>query len=286
MITCGIDIGSASTEALVLVDGKIGAMEMIETGPCPPEGASYVLELALKRAGLRRTEVDHLLATGIGREHLAGTDSIASEVTCHAAGVMKLIPDARTVIEIGGQDSKIIALEADGKVKDFMMNDRCAAGTGRFLEGVARSLKMSLDEIARAGLSEERPCEISAMCAVFAETEIIGLIHKGMSREAVLQGAFRSVARKVLGMAQRVGIRDVVVLTGGVGRNAGIAAALRALTGHEVVVPANPQYTGALGAAILAARRAGQKEFTPAGHGEHKEDHGRPTRQCCADSGR
>ncbi len=164
------------------------------------------------------------------------------------------------------------------------MNDRCAAGTGRFLEGVARTLGMTLEDIGAATLADGAACEISR-CVIFAETEIIGLVHRGTPREAVLQGAFRSVARKAAGLAYGVGIRDVVVLTGGGARYSGLKAAFQMLTGHQIIVPDQPPSPVPWGAAVMRAP-GNTKGAASATGGRNKDDHGRTTKQCCADTGR
>ena len=256
MVTCGIDIGSTTIE-VILLDGfrRVGAA-MVQAGYAPAENANRILEAVLDSSGLARADVACIVATGFGRNYFVNADRVRSEIACHAAGVNALFPGVRTVIEIGGQDSKMMRLDGSGRVQDFVMNDRCAAGTGRFVEAVARSLNMDVGATGALGLSAKRACSISSMCAVFAETEIIGLVHQGVPPDEVMKGVFEAVARRVIGMAGKIGVDDPLVFTGGVARNGGIAQALGMVTGHPVLVPDEPEFTGALGAALLAARAA------------------------------
>lgn len=256
MITCGIDIGSTTIE-VVLLNGqaRLGSA-MVRCGYAPAENAERLVRALLESSGLTRRHVECTVATGFGRNYFQEADRVISEIACHAAGVRALCPGARTIIEIGGQDAKMISVDDQGRVRDFVMNDRCAAGTGRFVEAVARSLNMDVEETGAVALRAQQASAISSMCAVFAETEIIGLVHRGVPAGEVLRGVFDSVARRVIGMAGRIGVADPVVFTGGVARNAGIARALETVTGHPVIVPEEPEYTGAHGAAILAARAA------------------------------
>jgi predicted CoA-substrate-specific enzyme activase len=254
MITCGIDIGSTTIE-IVLHDGMDAVGKcMAVSGAFPAENAKKAFAGLLSDLKLVRSDVGGIVATGFGRNYFDQADRVMSEITCHAAGVIAQIPKAHTVIEIGGQDSKMIQLDDEAKVRDFVMNDRCAAGTGKFIETVARTLNMPVEETGEVGLRALKACEISSMCAVFAETEIVGLLHQGASPASVLRGVFNAVARRILGMAGRIGMRDEIVFTGGVAKNIGVQKALQEITGHEIRVPAEPQFTGALGAALLAAR--------------------------------
>ncbi len=252
MLACGLDIGSTTIEVVLIEDGKVVGKRMALSGAAPACHARSALEGLLAHLQLDRSAVTRIITTGFGRNYFADADRALSEITCHAAGVISELPQARTIIEIGGQDSKMMRLDERGKVEDFVMNDRCAAGTGKFIETVARTLSIPVEMTGESGLRAERPQEISSMCAVFAETEIVGLLHQGASPESVLRGVFNAVARRILGMAGRLGLQDKVVFTGGVARNAGVCRALSEITGKEIVVPSEPEYTGALGAAILA----------------------------------
>lgn len=254
MLSCGIDIGSTTIEAVLLDRGKVLGKVMTASGAFPAEHARKALDGLLSDLHIDRSAIGRIVATGFGRNYFEHSDRAVSEIACHAAGVFSLMPDACTIIEIGGQDSKMMQLDENGRVRDFVMNDRCAAGTGKFIETVARTLIMPVEETGRIGLRAEKACEISSMCAVFAETEIVGLLHQGVSPESVLRGVFNAVSRRILGMSGRIGLKETIVFTGGVARNAGVHKALEEITGRTIRVPAEPQFTGALGAAIIASR--------------------------------
>lgn len=253
MLTCGVDIG-ARTIDIVLFDGaQIIESIVIETGAFPNKNAMEAYEKILQMAGVPVSEIARTIATGYGRNYFDEADRVATEILCHAKGVAYLFPNVRTVIDIGGQDSKMIEVGPGGKVLNFVMNDRCAAGTGKFIEMVAHTLSIPLEETGSAVRGVNEICEISSMCAVFAESEIIGLLHKGVAREVILRGVFRSVARRTLGMAGKIGLRDEIIFTGGVAKNEGVWQALKQETGNKsIIVPPEPQITGALGAAIIA----------------------------------
>jgi predicted CoA-substrate-specific enzyme activase len=250
-----VDIGARSID-LVLFDGaQVVESSVTDTGAFPRQNALDAYEGLLGAAGVRAGDVDRTVATGYGRNYFEGADRVASEILCHAAGVAYLFPSVRTVIDIGGQDSKMISVGPEGKVLNFVMNDRCAAGTGKFIEIVAKTLSIPLEETGEAARKTDETCEISSMCAVFAESEIIGLLHKGQQREVILRGVFRSVARRTLGMAGKVGLERDIVFTGGVACNPGVLDALAQETGcPDILRPADPRITGALGAALIASR--------------------------------
>ena len=254
MLTCGVDIGARSID-IVLFDGaQIIESIVTDTGAFPSDNALEAYKNLLHTTNMTSSDIDRTVATGYGRNYFEQADRSATEILCHARGVVFLFPSARTVIDIGGQDSKMIEIGAGGKVLNFVMNDRCAAGTGKFIEIVANTLNIPLEQTGKVVKSDNEICEISSMCAVFAESEIIGLLHKGVAREVILRGVFRSVARRTLGMAGKVGFKNDIIFTGGVARNEGVLKALKQETGiDEIFVPQMPQITGALGAAIIAS---------------------------------
>lgn len=253
MLTCGVDIGARSID-IVLFDGaQIVESIVIDTGAFPRENALEAYENLLQTAGVVSDDIERTVATGYGRNYFEQADRSATEILCHAKGVAYLFPSARTIIDIGGQDSKMIEVGTGGKVLNFVMNDRCAAGTGKFIEIVANTLNIPLEQTGKVVQGVNEICEISSMCAVFAESEIIGLLHKGVAREVILRGVFRSVARRTLGMAGKVGLRNDIIFTGGVAKNQGVLQSLKQETGmDDIKVPRDPQITGALGAAIIA----------------------------------
>jgi predicted CoA-substrate-specific enzyme activase len=215
--------------------------------------AGELFEQALNEAGLDRSRVAAVVATGYGRNAIRFADTTITEITCHARGVHHLAPDARTIIEIGGQDSKIIHLEDGGRVRDFAMNDRCAAGTGRFLEMVAARLDMNWDELSELARQSKTPAFISNMCVVFAETEIIGLLAEGKPLPDVVAGVQNAIATRVSALAGRA-VSPPVYFTGGVALQSGMARALEEVLSCPVRVAPQPQFTGALGAALLAGK--------------------------------
>jgi len=255
MLTCGVDIGARSID-IVLYDGaQIIESTVNDTGAFPKENAKKAFNDVLKNGGVKETDITAIVATGYGRNYFEGAHRVVSEIICHAAGVSYFFPAVHTIIDIGGQDSKMIQVGDSGKVLNFAMNDRCAAGTGKFIEMVAHTLDIPLQQTGDMAMKTTEMCEISSMCAVFAESEIIGLLHKGVSREVILRGVFRSVARRTLGMAGKISISDDFVFTGGVAHNRGVLEGIKQETGKmNLKVPHNPQITGALGAAIIAAR--------------------------------
>jgi len=255
MICAGIDAGSRAIK-VVLLDAE--SLEVIASG-VRDQGieqealARQLFEALLEENDHRRNEVSRIVATGYGRNLLSFADTTITEITCHARGVRHLVPDATTIIEIGGQDSKLIRLNPKGVVRDFAMNDRCAAGTGRFLEIIAARLGLDLQALGEMANRSRSPAAISSMCVVFAETEIIGLLATGNPPEDIVAGVQRAIAARVAAMAGR-SLESPIIFTGGVAMIPGMTGALESALGHPVAVAPQPLMTGALGAAILAAR--------------------------------
>jgi len=254
MITIGIDIGSITAKGAVFSDGKILATKVIFTGYSVDSAGKRILEDVLGMAGIDRDNVDKIVSTGYGRKSVTFADKVITEITCHGAGAHYTNPEVRTVIDIGGQDSKALAIDPEGRVKDFAMNDKCAAGTGRFLEVMARALEADLEKFGDMSLRSEKPSKISSLCTVFAESEVISLISKGETRENIIAGIHESVASRVAALANRVGIHEPVMMTGGVAKNVGLVKALENKLGGRIMVSETAQENGAIGAAVLAAR--------------------------------
>ncbi|MDH4163832.1 MAG: acyl-CoA dehydratase activase [Nitrospirota bacterium] len=252
MLTAGVDIGSRSIEVVLYDGGQIVEAITAISGAAPAENAKKAFFDAMLAAGARRSDVVKVIATGYGRNYFREADAVSSEILCHARGVAYVFPQARTVIDIGGQDSKMISVDGNGKVMNFVMNDRCAAGTGKFIEMVGLMLDVPLDNMGQLTENSSEAREISSMCAVFAESEIIGLTQSGTPVDVVLRGVFRSVAKRTLAMTGKVGLQKDVVFTGGVAKNAGVARAIEQETGVRLQIPSDPQVTGALGAALIA----------------------------------
>lgn len=252
-IYAGIDIGSLSTET-VLLDGNLAtvAVNLILTGSSSVKAAANSYRAALEQAGLREGDIAFCVATGYGRNKAGFAHKQITEITCHARGARLLFPEVRTVIDIGGQDSKVIRINTDGSVSDFVMNDKCAAGTGRFLEVMARTLEVDLDELGPLALKTDEDLRVSSMCTVFAESEVVSLIGDGIPEPRIAWGVCRSVADRCAGLAERVGVVEPVVMTGGVAHNVGVVAALEKRLKIKLSIPPEPQLVGALGAACLA----------------------------------
>lgn len=256
MITAGIDIGSMTTKGAVVADGKVLATKVIFTGYNAEAAGRKIFDDLLKALKLGESEVDRVVSTGYGRKAVKFAQATITEITCHAAGAHFLNPLVRSVIDIGGQDSKAIAMNAHGKVTDFAMNDKCAAGTGRFLEVMARAMEVDLDAFGDLSLKAKKPAQISSTCTVFAESEVISLIAGGETRENIVAGIHESVAARVVAMARRVGMANPIMMTGGVAKNRGVVKALEEKLGNTIEVSPYAQENGAIGAALLAAIRA------------------------------
>ena len=256
MYVVGIDIGSTSGEALILNGDIVMSWSVVDTGYNSRRAADQALELALQKSGLTRDRVGRIVATGYGRVAVECADRQVTEISCYARGIHHLYPQVQTVIDIGGQDSKVVTVGSAGKPLDFVMNDKCAAGTGRFLEVMARALELELAQLGPCAQRARRPAEISSTCTVFAESEVITLVAEGVSREEIVAGICRSIARRVGAMASRVGVEPPVAFAGGVARNSGVVRALEEVLGQRLIVPDEPQIVGALGAALIARDEA------------------------------
>ena len=252
MYTAGIDIGSISTKAVIMRDGQLLASRVILTGYNAENAGKKVFDAVLDDLQISASAITRIVATGYGRKGLAIADKSITEIMCHATGARYLNPLIRSIIDIGGQDSKAILLDDRGKVANFAMNDKCAAGTGRFLEVMARALEVDLDEFGRMSLKADLPARISSLCTVFAESEIISLIAKGEKRENIIAGIHESICVRVLAMANRIGIKSPVMMTGGVAKNIGVVRAFEKAIGSPIEVSDYAQVNGAIGAALLA----------------------------------
>ena len=253
--TLGIDIGSTASKCIMLADGKeIVAKSLISVG-AGTSGPQRAISEVLEQAGKTKDEMAFVLATGYGRNSLEEiADAQMSELSCHAKGATFLFPQVHTVVDIGGQDVKILQVE-NGVMTNFVMNDKCAAGTGRFLDVMARVLEVKVQDLGMLGAQSTKQVEISSTCTVFAESEVISQLSMGTDKRDIINGIHRSVASRVAGLAHRVGIRDQVVMTGGVAQNSGVVKALEEALGHEVHISPLTQYNGALGAALFAYQK-------------------------------
>lgn len=256
MICAGIDAGSRAIK-IILIDTEnmqVIAKGLADQGVEQDRLASALFKRVLKKNGFDKNDVGAIVATGYGRNAVSIADTTVTEITCHAVGVHNLVPEAMTVIDIGGQDSKLLRLDTAGRVRDFVMNDRCAAGTGRFLEVVAERLDVKLESLGEMAASSSNPAAISSMCVVFAETEITGLLAAGTASEDIVAGVQASIAARIISMAGR-SAETPIIFTGGVAMVSGMTEALQTALGQAVTVSPDPQMTGALGAAILASKQ-------------------------------
>ena len=249
----GIDSGSATTDVVILdQDRTIVAKVILPTGAGASNGAQRALEQALQQAGLTQADLTATVTTGYGRGVIQTGDKSVTEITCHAKGAHFLHPAVRTVIDIGGQDSKVIRIEPDGSVANFVMNDKCAAGTGRFLEMMARTLELSLEEISTIGLQWKEEITISSMCTVFADSEVVSLVAQNKALPDIVHGLNQSVATRAAALFRRVGGENPCMMTGGVSRNRGVVAAIEERLGQPLFIHPDAQLCGALGAALFA----------------------------------
>jgi predicted CoA-substrate-specific enzyme activase len=258
VITAGVDAGAATTKVVLLRDTGIAGFQVRSSGYHFLSVADTIFRDLLAASDIRREEVSSVCATGYGRGSIAFAGSTVSEITAHARGVHFLFPEMRGIIDVGGQDSKIIVLEG-GRVTDFLMNDRCAAGTGKFLEYTAKSLEVPVELLGDLALSSRNPAGITSMCTVFAESEVISLRARGVPREDIAAGLIASIAGRIVSMARRMGLSERVAFVGGVAKNRGMRDALERGLGFPLTVPPEPQITGALGAA-MTARGSGEKK--------------------------
>lgn len=252
MYFAGVDIGSTMTK-IVLTDTNNKVVSAIKgpTGPEHRQLANEVMKMALEQANLELDDISYVIATGYGRLNVPFADRHITELTCHARGVFSLFPNVRTAIDIGGQDAKCMKINS-GKMVDFVMNDKCAAGTGRFLEILAATLDIKLEDLGDISLKSTKKVQISSFCTIFAQQEVVSQLSEGEKVEDIIAGLHDALASRVAGLARRLKIEPDVVLTGGVAKNAGIVKAMKENLGCELLVPEDPLLTGALGAAILA----------------------------------
>lgn len=249
----GIDFGSTTSKTVILdLAGNIVASAIAHKGSVSNDGAKISMAEALDKAGISEKDIARAVSTGYGRRMLDIADKSYTEITCHARGAVHLVPDARLVIDIGGQDSKVIAVDANGLVEQFAMNDRCAAGTGKFLEALARAVNVPLEEMGPMAMTAKDHLSISNMCATFAETEVVALLAEGKSKHEVLGAVHAAIASRTVGLVSRVGKREPCVMTGGVAKNVAAVHHIEKALGITLRLPPDPQIAGALGAALFA----------------------------------
>jgi predicted CoA-substrate-specific enzyme activase len=258
----GVDVGSTQTKAAIIDEqGRLVGRALIDTGANVILAAEHVYEQALADAGLEEREVGYIVGTGYGRYRVTFGHTQVTEISCHGRGAVHMFPGTRTVVDMGGQDTKAIRVNPNGEIGDFCMNDKCAAGTGRFLGAAAAALEIPIGELGPTALRADRAVKITTTCTVFAESEVLSWVAKGKKIEEILLGVHQSIVSRSLGLMRRVGIEREVTFTGGVTKNIGMVKALEAALGYPVNVSDDSPYMGALGAALFALDRiAGARE--------------------------
>ncbi len=250
--TLGIDVGSTASKCIILNHGKEIISKAVVNVGAGTSGPDRVIAEVLEDIGLAIEDMKFILATGYGRNSIDTVHNQMSELSCHAKGAFFLFPEVKSVIDIGGQDAKVLRVGPNGMIQNFVMNDKCAAGTGRFLDVMAKVLEIDINDMGKLhDLSKDR-ASISSTCTVFAESEVISQLSKKTKKEDIIAGIHYSVAKRVSGLSNRVGLEDMVVMTGGVAKNGGIVKALEEATGHKLHVSPLTQFNGALGAALFA----------------------------------
>jgi (R)-2-hydroxyacyl-CoA dehydratese activating ATPase len=251
--TAGVDVGSTQTKAVVIDEDKnIVGRSLIDTGADVVKAAETSYQIALDEMGVKDDEVGYVIGTGYGRYKVTFGDRQVTEISCHGRGAVHMFPDTKTVLDMGGQDSKAIAVEPTGEIKDFCMNDKCAAGTGRFLGAASIALDIPLSDLGPVALNSDKPVRISTTCTVFAEAEVLAWLGKGKTVEDILWGVHQSIAARTFGLLRRVGIHNELTFTGGVAKNIGMIKAMEDKLDFKMNVSDDSHYMGALGAALFA----------------------------------
>jgi len=254
MIYAGIDIGSITAKAAVIKDNRLFGTHVILTGYDPINAGIKVFDTLLKQIKISKTQISNIVSTGYGRASVNFADKALTEIICHGTGAYFMNPEIRGIIDVGGQDSKAIFLNKKGQVENFAMNDKCAAGTGRFLEVMAKALEVDLELLGDFSLAGDKPSKISSICTVFAESEVISMIAGQEKRENIIAGIHESAAARVAILASKINIKEPVMMTGGVAKNKGMVRALENRLGFKLIVGESPQENGAIGAAVMASR--------------------------------
>ena len=259
LIVLGIDIGSTTSKCVLMNENKeIIAKQLLVAG-IGTDGPGQAVEALFSETGLSWEDISFTVATGYGRLTYDRADDQVSELSCHAAGTNYLLPDVRTVIDIGGQDVKVLSIDGNGRLLNFIMNDKCAAGTGRFLDVMAGILKVDIDELGGHALKAETPSSISSTCTVFAESEVISQLARGEDRDRVIAGICESVANKTASLAKRIPIKPELAISGGVSKNDGVIKFLELKMGHKIFRHEDAQFAGAIGAAIHGIKKVNGK---------------------------
>lgn len=271
-IAAGVDVGSTQTKAVIMAENggrNILARALVDTGANVRKAAESAFVEACRNAGIPPAEVGFVVGTGYGRYNISFGNAQMTEISCHARGAHFIIPATRTVIDMGGQDSKAISVGGDGQVLDFVMNDKCAAGTGRFLANAAEVMGLGLDEIGPLSLRATRLVKIATVCTVFVESDILSYLAQGKKAEDILGGVHLAIAKRTLSLARRIPIEPEITMTGGVARNAGMVRALEEVLGSKMQVSPDAHYMGAIGAAVFALEKMDQSFESSTWRPEH-----------------
>lgn len=256
MITAGIDMGIQTIKVVIIKDDKVLARHKAFSGFEPTKAAEQAFEEALKIAKISKTDVEHVLATGSGMEMAPYANGTISMMSADAKAGVLLIPKARTIIDVGAEEARAVKCDERGVMMDFVVNERCAAGAGTFIEAMARALEVKMEEMGPLSLKAERASPINASCVIFGESDVVTLIHRQESKPEIARAVFDAMADRVSAMVHRLGVNPEVVLIGGVAKDVGFVASLKRKLGIEILIPDNPEYTGALGAALIAVNKA------------------------------
>lgn len=256
MITAGIDMGAKTIKVVILNDSQVAAKSILLGGLDTRESAQQAFDEALKSAGLSFDEIKHITATGAGRRGTPMAQDEVTEVGANAKGAAFLFPATRTVIDVGAEEGRGIRCDGGGKVVDFVINEKCAAGAGTFTEAMARALELKLEEMGQLSLQATKAVPMNAQCTVFAESEVVSLVHAKTPKADIVRAVHDAMASRIISMVRRVGVEKEVVLIGGMAKNIGFVDSLKRGLEMDLVVPEEPEFVGALGAALIAAARA------------------------------
>ena len=255
MITAGIDLGTQSIKAVILKDGEVVSRGKVFSGFDPAKAAGQALSEALKEAKLSMSDVNHVTATGSGMDMAPNSNSTVSMMGADAKAGVHLFPKARTIVDVGAEEARAVKCDDNGIMMDFVVNERCAAGAGAFIEAMARALEVKLEDMGPLSLKAERASSINASCVIFGESDVVSLIHRQESKPEIARAIFDAMADRVSSMVHRLGVNPDVVLVGGVAKDVGFVASLKRKLGIDVLIPEYPEYAGALGAALVAVKR-------------------------------
>jgi predicted CoA-substrate-specific enzyme activase len=253
MVTAGIDIGAKTVKVVLLADGTMVAKSLVPAGIDTAAATQQAFDEALAAGGLSKDKVERVVATGAGRKGCALTDREITEVGAAAKGGVHVLKSCRTVVDVGAEEGRTVRCDGNGKVIDFAFNEKCAAGSGAFAEGMARALQVPLEELGPLSLTAQQAVQMNAQCAVFAESEVVTLIHAETPRAEIARAVLDAIASRIVSMVRKVGFEKDIVLIGGVARNPGFVEAMKRSLEMDVHVPADPEHIGALGAALAAA---------------------------------